>query len=171
MYRIISLGLSLIVILLSSCSIDEDYRMNLTCTSYYDEKKINDFNLYLKREKNNLSFLEGSISAGIDTAFKENVEYCLREGIPFQKHVYLFDKNQYDAFGEYDVSHSYSDCMLGKSSMMEKLETMKVTENYLIFGNSNSLRFDKKKMIANKNFILGDMDFGNYKYDCVINRI
>jgi hypothetical protein len=164
------LSLSLVVIFISSCSENADYKMSLTCTSYYDEEKIDDFNFYLQRDRSDLSFLEKSASVGIDKYFKENVEYCIKKDIPFQKHVYLFNKSEYDTFGMYDVSHSYSNCMLSKSEMMEKLESMQVTENFLIFGKSNALRFDKRKMTANKSYVLGDMDYGQYQYYCSLDR-
>ena len=68
---------------------------------------------------------------------------CIENNYPFEKHIYIFNKNDMNNFGKYDISKSSSYCWLTKIEMLETLSVMRVTDNYLDFGETHPMKINK----------------------------
>ena len=82
----------------------------------------------------------------------------------------LENKNDMNNIGKYDISKSSSYCWLTKTEMLETLSVMRVTNNYIDFGESQSMRFNKNNMFKGTKLSYLYQTTGPYEYQCSLNK-
>ena len=72
--------------------------------------------------------------------------------------------------GKYDISKSSSYCWSTKTEMLETLSVMRVTNNYIDFGESQSMRFNKNNMSKGTKLSFLYQTIGPYEYKCSLSK-
>ena len=155
------------------CSFDDNHQLKLICETQITQGKINDLN-YIIEDKyqtpKGLADIETMIQNGLLDGYVENMNECVENNYPFEKHVYIFNKNDMNNIGRYDISKSSSYCWLTKTEMLETLSVMRVTNNYLNFGESQPMQVNKNNMSKGTKLSYLYQTTGPYEYQCSLNK-
>tara|TARA_B100001093_G_C26652366_1_gene938059 strand:- start:447 stop:959 length:513 start_codon:yes stop_codon:yes gene_type:complete len=162
-----------ILILFSGCSLDKDQQLKLSCETEFTQDKFKNL-IYKIKNTNETSkefSIQSTINNSINRVFLENIEECYENNYPYEKHIYIFNKNDLENIGKYNISHSFSYCWLSKREMMESLSEMKVSDNYITFGENMPLRVDKKNIFkGKKRSSFENQEFGPFEYECSLSK-
>tara|TARA_B100001093_G_scaffold170509_1_gene163388 strand:- start:557 stop:1078 length:522 start_codon:yes stop_codon:yes gene_type:complete len=161
------------ICLMLSCSIDDNYQVKLSCETQVTQDKINDLNYIIEdryKTPKDLADIETIIQNGLLDGYVENMNECIENNYPFEKHVYIFNKNDMNNFGKYDISKSSSYCWLTKIEMLETLSVMRVTDNYLDFGETHPMKINKNNLFTGTKLSYLYQTIGPYEYLCDISK-
>ena len=163
-----------LAIFLFGCSSNIDQQLKLSCETKFTKDKINHL---MYRMEDNIQRpsgydFEASVSNALMKTELENIDECIKKDYPYEKHVYIFNKKDMTNIGRYDISKSSSYCRLTLTEMLESLSVMKVTDNYIDFGENLPMRVDKMNMSKGKKLTLykNQETFGPYEYECSLKR-
>jgi len=161
------------IFLMLGCSSDKNHQLILSCETQITQDKINDFSYAIEDniETPKINFDTNAIAKNsVLNTFVKNLEYCIEYNYPFEKHTYIFNKNDLNNIGKYDISKSSSYCWTTRTKMLETLSVMKVTNNYLDFGESHSMRINKNNMSKGTKMSYISRELGPYEYECSLSK-
>ena len=161
------------ICLIFGCSSDKNQQLKLSCETQFTQDKINDLNYIIEdkyQQPKGLGDIETMLTNGLLKGYVKNINECVENNYPYEKHVYIFNKNDMNNIGKYDISKSSSYCWSTKTEMLETLSVMRVTNNYIDFGESQSMRFNKNNMSKGTKLSFLYQTIGPYEYKCSLSK-